>query len=413
MSDVIAKIKAFFPAPLHERLLMVGGMVRDILLGIECQDIDLVAIVPPAELTRLGFRLVESRSTPNIYFFFHRELGKLEVTRLDSPDELQADLQRRDFSINALAMTFEGHIIDPLDGRSDLASKALRACSADSLHNDPVRIFRALRFECEGWRLDGEAEAQILSHDWSEDLRAVPVERFSQEMLKALAKDEPARFFRRMLELQVGKNYLPEIFRMPEVPAGPLQYHPEGDLFAHSLQSLERMSLQSADIKARFCALFHDLGKLVTPEDEYPKHHGHENAGADAAGAFCRKLRLPASFQRALQATCRLHGNGNRWQELRESTKIKVALAAMKGGVESILPMVVSSDSGGVMTGWEETLGIASMNAAQLGLDPTVFSGPSCPPGSCQQIIMQRRVELLKEKLKETGAPSPLPEMEG
>lgn len=400
MDDVIAKIKSFFPQCLHEHLLLVGGMVRDILLGTDCQDIDLVAVVPPSELTSLGFRLVESKSTPNIYFLFNHELGKIEVTQLSSLDDLPLDLRRRDFTVNAMAMTFGGNLVDPLGGKADLARKVLRTCSADSFANDPIRIFRAFRFECEGWRLDGEAQAAILSRDWSGDLASVPVERFSQEMLKAMAKEEPTRFFRRMLELRVGENYLAEIFRMPDVPAGPLEHHPEGDLFSHSMQALERMALQSGDTKARFCALFHDLGKLATPEAQYPKHHGHENAGADATAEFCKKLRLPVSMQRALQATCRLHGNGNRWHELRESTRIKVALGAMKGGVETILPMVVKADSGGVMPGWEETVRIASMNAAQLGLDPALFSDPSCPPERCQQIIMHRRVHLLKQALK-------------
>ncbi|HJV35936.1 HD domain-containing protein [Geomonas sp.] len=413
MDAVIAKINSFFPRRLHDRLLMVGGMVRDILLGIDCQDVDLVAAVPPSELTSLGFRLVESKSTPNIYFLFHKELGKIEVTQLDSLENLPSDLQRRDFTINAIAMTLDGNILDPLVGRGDLAKRILRTCSADSLRNDPVRIFRALRFECEGWRLDPEASAQVLSGDWSDPLQGVPVERFSQEMLKALTKEEPTRFFRRMLEFQVGESYLPEIFRMPEVPAGPLQYHPEGDLFAHAMQALERMSLQSPDVIARFCALFHDLGKLATPETEYPKHHGHEEAGAAAAAAFCKRLRLPVSLQRALQATCRFHGNGNNWEELRESTKIKVAQGAIKGGIEGILPMVVRADSGGVMAGWQETVRIASMNAAQLGLDPALFSDPSFPPESCQQILMQRRVELLRETLKSILPTSPLPKGEG
>jgi tRNA nucleotidyltransferase (CCA-adding enzyme) len=168
------------------------------------------------------------------------------------------------------------------------------------------------------------------------------------------------------------------------------------------MQALERMSLQSTDIKARFCALFHDLGKLATPEKEYPKHHGHEEIGAEAAAAFCKRLRLPVSLQRALQATCRFHGNGNKWQELRDSTKIKVAQGAIKGGIDTILPMVVSADSGGAMPGWKETVRIASMNAAQLGIDPALFSDPSFPPESCQQILMQRRVELLREALRST-----------
>lgn len=400
MDRIIAKLKALFPERLHGRLLLVGGMVRDVLLGVDCQDVDLVTVASPAELTSLGFRLVESKSTPNIYFLYHQELGKVEVTRLSSLDELPDDLQRRDFTINAMAMSLEGALQDPLGGREDLAKRMLRTCSASSLSDDPIRIFRALRFECEGWRLDSAAEASILAREWSDVLRPIPVERFSQEMLKALVKDDPGRFFRRMLELRVGEPFLPEMFKMPQVPAGPLQHHPEGDLFSHSMQALERMSLKSTDVKARFCALFHDLGKLSTPEEEYPRHHGHENAGAVAVPEFCKRLRLPVNLQRALQATCRLHGNANRWSELRTSTRIKVALGAMKGGIESFLPLIVEADCKAGMPGWDETLRVASLNAAQLGISKELFSDPLFPPEKGQQLIMQRRVEELTKSLK-------------
>jgi len=397
VDDLILRLKRLFPETLHSRIFLVGGMVRDILLGVKCQDIDLAAAVSPSELTPLGFRHVESKSTPNIYFLFHPEFGKVEVTCLSSVDELSEDLQRRDFTINAMAMTFDGAVLDPLGGQQDLPHRVLKACSATSLSDDPVRIFRAFRFESEGWRLDAEAEATLSACDWSESFKQIPVERFSQEMLKALAKNDPGRFFRRMLEFGVGRNYLPELFKMPEVPAGPVEYHPEGDLFTHSMQALERISLLTPDIKARFCALFHDLGKLYTPKDQYPRHHGHDAEGAKAADAFCKRLRLPVTLQRALQATNRLHQTANRWEELRDSTRIKLALNAMKAGIDTILPLVVAADCGGVMPGWEETLRVASLNAAQLGIDPALFENPELPPEKCQQLIMQRRVQELRK----------------
>ena len=397
MDDLILRLKAFFPEHLHSRILMVGGMVRDILLGVDCQDVDLVAAVSPSDLTPLGFRLVNSKTTPNIYFLFHKEFGKVEITRLDSLDVLDADLGRRDFTINAMAMTFDGVLLDPLGGRKDLGNRVLRACSATSLSDDPGRIFRALRFECEGWRMDGEAEATLSCRDWSELFGPVPVERFSQEMLKALAKQDPSRFFRRMLEFGIGREFLPEVFEMAQVPAGPLEYHPEGDLFSHSMQSLERMALKSSDTKARFCALFHDLGKLYTPKELYPRHHGHDAAGAEAADDFCKRLRLPVVLQRALQATNKLHQSANRWSELRPSTRIRLALGAMKGGIVAFLPLVVAADCGGDLPGWEETLRVASLNAAQLGINSEILKDPGYSPEQLQQLIMQRRVHELRK----------------
>jgi tRNA nucleotidyltransferase (CCA-adding enzyme) len=396
VDNSLATLKALFPERLHKQLFLVGGMVRDILLCVPCQDFDLAAAVAPSDLTSLGFRLVESKSTPNIYFLFHKVLGKVEVTLLPSLAALDADLARRDFTVNAMAMNLEGKLHDPLGGERDLELRVLRSCSPTSLGDDPARIFRALRFECDGWRLDDAAEAAILARNWTAEFASIPVERFSQEMLKALEKKDPCRFFQRMLHFQVGENYLPEIFRMPQVPAGPIEYHPEGDLFTHSLQTLQRIAATTPEVKARFCGLFHDLGKLSTPVDQYPKHHGHDHAGALAADPFCKRLRLPVTFQRALQGTCRLHNNANRWQELRESTKIKMATGAIKAGIERILPLVVAADFGGELTGWENALKVASLNAAQLGIPKEVVQNPEFAPEKVQQIIMQRRVEELK-----------------
>jgi tRNA nucleotidyltransferase (CCA-adding enzyme) len=415
MDNIIAKLKNLFPEPLHGRLFLVGGMVRDILLGVPCQDIDLAAAIPPHDLS--GFRLVESKSTPNIYFWYSQELGKVEVTWLPSTDALLADLGRRDFTINAMAMTLDRVLYDPLQGAADLAHRVLRSCSLTSFSDDPARIFRAFRFECDGWRLDSDAEATLSGRDWSDDLKRQPIERFSQEMLKALAKPDPCRFFRRMLQFGIGVTQLPEIFRMPEVPAGPQQHHPEGDLFTHSMQVLERMSFGTSDPTARFCALFHDLGKLSTPKELYPKHHGHDHAGFIAAPAFCKRLRLPVALQRALQATSKLHNSANRWHELRDSTKIQLALDALKAGIAPFLPLVVAADCGGTMPGWESALRVAELNSAQLGIDPEAYldgkdnkdnednkdgrgGGDSRdgerankPSEKLQQVIMQRRVE--------------------
>ncbi|GFO61055.1 multifunctional CCA protein [Geomonas silvestris] len=393
MDSVIHKLKTLFPEQLHDHLFLVGGMVRDVLLGIPSQDVDLAAAVPTEALTALGFRLVESKSTPNIYFRYLHDLGKVEITWLPSLAALDEDLVKRDFCANAMAMTLDGRLYDPLKGRPNLEGRVLRTCSATSLTDDPIRIFRALRFECEGWRLDAAAEGAVLGRDWEPGLEPIPIERFSQEMLKALAKPDPSRFFRRMVELRVGRILLPEIFEMASVPAGPVEHHPEGDLFTHSLQTLERMAALSADPAARFCALFHDLGKLATAPDLYPKHHGHDRAGAELALPFCRRLRLPVVLQRALQSVCKLHNTANRWQELRDSTKIQLALDAMKGGTTEILPLVVRADFAEELTGWERVLEVAALNSAQLGIDPKEFAGE---PEKLQQVIMQRRVERLR-----------------
>ncbi|HEY6837920.1 MAG TPA: hypothetical protein VI389_04175, partial [Geobacteraceae bacterium] len=157
----LVALRSMFPPRFHGSIFLVGGTVRDSLLGRPGVDVDLAAAVPPQELASLGFRAVTPRSAAPIWFLCPPGLGKVEVTLLDGASSLAEDLARRDFTINAMAMTLGGEIIDPLDGQGALAARLLRPCNPEVFGDDPVRIFRAFRFETEGWRLAPEAEALI------------------------------------------------------------------------------------------------------------------------------------------------------------------------------------------------------------------------------------------------------------
>ncbi|MBI5656889.1 MAG: HD domain-containing protein [Geobacter sp.] len=356
MEAVLSLLRTLFPPALHDRVFLVGGSVRDLLSGRVSQDLDLVAAVPPEGLERLGFRFVAAKSAAPIYFRFIEGVGKVEATLLDDVSLLTADLHRRDFTVNAMALSLGGELLG----------------------------------------LTGESAELLRSGSRSLSLETVPVERFSAEMLKALAKQEPVRFFQRMLELGIGVEFLPELFRMVEVPAGPLEYHPEGDLCTHSLEVLERLTQQSDDPLARFCGLFHDLGKLATAPPLYPRHHGHEETGSELARSFCARLRLPALYRRALAATCRLHGSARRWPELRDSTRVRMAEQAIQAGIVEILPLVAAADkaSGQVMPGWAEAVQVASMSSAELGVERSVLEGMA--PEHRGTLLLQRRVERLR-----------------
>lgn len=396
MNPAIDFLKGLFPETCHDRIFLVGGSVRDLLLGRGSNDIDLVAALSGDALAPRGFRLVTGKSTAPIWFSYDPVFGKIEVTPLADISRLNADLERRDFTINALAMTLAGRVIDPLGGRRDLEQRLLRACSPCSFLDDPLRIFRAFRFEAGGWRMTAETVALIREREWKQPLATVPVERFSREMLKALETSGPERFFLRMLELKIGEDRLPELFRMPHIPAGPLIHHPEGDLFTHAIQVLQRVAEQTGDPLARFCALFHDIGKLATDLCLYPRHHGHEEAGFALATAFCDRLRLAATFRAALAWTSRLHGTLNRWPELRDATRIRVAEQAVKAGITGILPLVALADkSGGVeIDEWENAVRIARMSATDLGID--VVHLERMPVGKRPGFILQKRVEMLR-----------------
>jgi len=215
-------------------------------------------------------------------------------------------------------------------------------------------------------------------------------------MLKALQGEHPGRFFRRMIETEVGAEFLPELFRMPHIPAGPLQHHPEGDLLTHSLQVLERVSALTGSTLARFCAFFHDIGKLSTDPLLYPQHHGHDSAGFKAAEEFCRRLALSSGYGRALAWTSRLHGNANRLAELRPSTRIRVAEQALRGGIGALLPLISAADKPGndIAAHWEELVAIVRMNMAELGIDVAKLN--LMKPEKRSEFILQRRIRQLK-----------------
>ncbi|HEX9078956.1 MAG TPA: HD domain-containing protein [Desulfuromonadaceae bacterium] len=394
----MAFLNGLFPTASRDRIFLVGGTVRDLLLGREGEDIDLIAALSGDELASAGFRLVKGKSTAPIWFRYDGTFGKIEVTPLTQVDDLAADLAGRDFTVNAIAMGLEGKIIDPLAGKPDLERRVLRACSPRSFLADPVRIFRALRFEAHGWRMSPETEALVREREWASHLAPIPVERFSREMLKALEAPEPERFFRRMLGFNVGESWLPEIFRMPAIPAGPPIHHPEGDLFTHSLQVLERVRTWTDDPLARFCALFHDLGKLASDPADYPKHHGHDKAGFALARPFCDRLRLPSVYRTTLAWTSRLHGMLNRWPELRGSTRVRIAEQALMAGIADILPLVCNADKGvdAEISGWKNAVRIARLSATDLGIDSTCLEAVAAEKRS--DLILQKRVEMLRRE---------------
>jgi len=396
INAVCSFLQQLFPAEVGHLVWLVGGSVRDTLLGREVRDIDLVAALPAVLLESRGFRPVIAKSAAAVWFRHFKEFGNVEVTLIGCADELLSDLKRRDFTVNAMLMTIDGILFDPLHGGYDLESLSLRHCSENTFDDDPLRIFRAFRMESEGFRISSATGQLILGKNWEEALVGIPVERFGREMLKAFSAAEPWRFFLKMLEFDAGRSWLPELFRMTEVPAGPLEHHPEGDLLSHSLQVLERVAAGTGSPMARFCAFFHDIGKLSTDPASYPKHHGHEEAGFRAAEGFCRRLSLPVVYARSLAWISRLHGKANRFDELRLSTRIRMAEQAIRSGVADILPLISGADKpeNDCSEAWGKAVTVAGLNMSELGVDTQALE--LLEPSERSGFILQKRVEALK-----------------
>ena len=396
LDELLDPLRRLFPAQLHDRIVLVGGCVRDLLRGVRWHDLDLAAALTPSEFESCGFRLVTGRSTLPVWFYHDESIGTVEAVALESMERLEDDLRRRDFTINALALTLDARLIDPLTGQQDLGRGALVPCSARSFVEDPLRVVRAFRFESQGWRLTAESEGLIAARQWDDALQDIPVERFSRELQKALAAGDPARFFQRLVRYNVGRHWLPELFQMPQVPAGPLNYHPEGDLLTHTLQVLQRVAVRSGDPLARFCAFCHDLGKLSTAPSRYPQHHGHDKAGFQPVQALCERLRLPSRWRDAAAWTSRLHTKANLMATLRPATLLTMVAQARKAGIIEILPLVSAADKQVQMDSglWSQAVAVAALSTVQLGIDPLRLA--ALAPAKRAGYLLQKRVERLQ-----------------
>lgn len=396
LHELLDPVRKLFPPSLHDRIALVGGCVRDLLRGVRWHDLDLAAALTPDEFEQCGFRLVRGRSTVSVWFYHDELIGTVEAVALAGLERLEEDLRRRDFTVNALALTLDAQLIDPLAGQQDLGRGVLMPCSPGSFVADPLRVVRAFRFESQGWRLAAESEGLIAACQWDAALLALPVERFSRELQQALAGGDPVRFFQRLLQHGVGRHWLPELFQMPKVPAGPLNYHPEGDLLTHTLQVLQRVAVRSEDPLARFCAFCHDLGKLSTAPACYPRHHGHADAGFRPVQALCERLRLPSAWRDAAAWTSRLHTKANLMTELRPATLLKMAEQARKAGIVDILTHVSAADKEGQLVPgvWSQAVTVAALSTAELGIDPVRLA--ALAPARRAGYLLQKRVERLQ-----------------
>lgn len=171
----LSTLRPLFPPELHDRIFLVGGAVRDLLLGKESADLDLVVALPEQELTSRRFRKVTPQDAPPVLLHHSPALGKIEATCIASVADLDDDLRRRDFTSNALALDLCGKLRDPLGGVADLNARQLRPCSATTFTADPTRLFRAFRFAAGGWSLTPQAAALIEGEEWDERLRRLPI----------------------------------------------------------------------------------------------------------------------------------------------------------------------------------------------------------------------------------------------
>jgi len=312
---------------------VVGGAVRDELLGLPVQDRDWVVVgATPEQMVAQGFRPVgkdfpvflhpetqeeyalartERKTAPGYHgFVFHT-----------SPDvKLEDDLIRRDLTINAMARAEDGSIVDPYGGQKDLQDRIFRHVS-DAFAEDPVRILRLARFAARFPEFRVAEATNDLMRKMVEDgeVDALVPERVWQELSRGLMEQKPSRMFDVLRDCGALSRILPELDALWGVPQPPL-HHPEVDTGVHMMLVIDYAAERGLELPVRFAALMHDLGKGRTPEEDWPKHHGHEGMGPRLIKELSGRLRVPTDCRDLAVMTAREHGNISRALDLRPNT---------------------------------------------------------------------------------------------
>ena len=308
---------------------LVGGAVRDRLLGLPVADRDWVVVgATPQALLDAGY-LPVGRDFP---VFLHpqtkEEVALARTERKTAPGyhgfafhaapdvTLEQDLARRDLTINAMAQDEAGRVIDPFGGQRDLAARVLRHASS-AFAEDPVRILRLARFAARFVDFRVADETLMLAQQMVDngDVDALVPERVWQELSRGLMEQRPSRMFDVLRACGALERLLPEVDRLWGVPQR-ADFHPEVDTGVHLMLVLDISARLAAPLTVRFACLCHDLGKGGTPPGEWPRHVGHEQRSVRLTNQLCERWRVPTACRELAVAVAREHGNVHRSGEL-------------------------------------------------------------------------------------------------
>ena len=311
---------------------IVGGAVRDELLGFKVKDHDHVVIGSTVDgMLAAGYKPVGKDFPVFLHPKTHEEYALARTERKTakgykgfvvhaSPEvTLEEDLARRDLTINAIAKDIDGKLIDPFNGIADIKSKTLRHVS-DAFAEDPVRILRAARFAARFNEFNVAPETMVLMKKMVNDgeVDALVPERVWQELAKGLMENKPSRMFEVLRECGALQRILPELDRLWAVPQ-PAQYHPEIDTGVHVMMVIDYAASQNFSLSIRFAALTHDLGKGTTPKDVLPRHIAHEERSVALLKDICKRLRVPNDCKELAHIVAKFHGKLHQSAQMKPS----------------------------------------------------------------------------------------------
>lgn len=311
---------------------LVGGSVRDEILGLPVTDHDYVVVgSSPDEMMQLGYRPV-GKDFP--VFLHPQSQEQYALARTErkisrgykgfevyaSPEvTLQEDLARRDLTINSIAKDQDGNIIDPFNGVADLEAGLLRHVSP-AFTEDPVRVLRTARFSARfGFRVAPETLALMNEMVHNGEVDALVPERLWQEFARGLMEHKPSRMFYALRECSALARIMPEVDALFGVPQS-ARYHPEIDTGVHVMMVIDHAASKNYSLPVRFASLTHDLGKGTTSPEEWPRHIGHEARSVELLRGLCKRIRVPNDVRDLALLVARYHGDVHRAMELRPAT---------------------------------------------------------------------------------------------
>jgi len=313
------------------KIYLVGGAVRDKLLGLPVTDRDWVVVgARQNEMLDLGFAQVGNDFPVFLHPQTKEEYALARTERKTAPGHtgfvfdanetvtLEQDLARRDLTINAIAETADGELIDPYNGQDDLAGRVLRHVSP-AFEEDPLRVLRvarfAARFHSLGFRVAPETNAIMRKIVHSGELASLVSERVWQELAKALVSKSPDAFVTVLRDCEALGIVLPEIDALFGVPQ-PAKFHPEIDTGVHLLMCLQQARLLSDDPQVLYATLVHDVGKGATDRTLWPSHKGHETLGLPLLDAIAARLKVPNDFAKLAALVCEHHTKLHRLEQV-------------------------------------------------------------------------------------------------
>ncbi|MBJ9703991.1 multifunctional CCA addition/repair protein [Acinetobacter calcoaceticus] len=304
------------------QVYLVGGAVRDSLLGHPYQEKDYVVVgATPEHMLAQGFQPVGKDFPVFLHPKTKEEYALARTERksgkgyhgfqffTDTTVSLEEDLIRRDLTINAIAMDQDGRIYDPYGGQTDLQNKTLRHVS-EAFAEDPLRVLRVARFAARyssyGFHIASETLQLMQTMAESGELDALTPERVWKETSRALLEDHADIYFQTLRDCGALKYLFPEIDALFGVPQRP-EYHPEVDCGIHTLMSLQQACKSNYSLDVRFAVLVHDLGKALTPIHELPRHIMHEERGVKPVTELCERLKVPTQTRQLALSVCKEH----------------------------------------------------------------------------------------------------------